>query len=56
MKKIFAPLLLVTLIMASCAILKKKEKLGCPGDATGKSQDEIRDASTKKKYKGGSKF
>lgn len=55
MKKI---LLSVTVIsfLCSCAILRKKEKYGCPNDARGKTQDEIRDAGTKSKYKGGKKF
>lgn len=42
--------------LCSCAIFRKKEKYGCPNDARGKSQDEIRDAGTKKKYKGGKKM
>lgn len=42
--------------LSSCAIFRKKEKYGCPNDASGKTQDEIRDASTKTKYKGGKKF
>ena len=42
--------------LCSCAIFRKKEKYGCPNDARGKSQDEIRDRSTKTRYKGGKKF
>jgi hypothetical protein len=55
MKKIFLPLTIIVLL-SSCAIFQKKEKLGCPGDATGKSQEQIRDEGAKKKYKGGKKF
>ena len=54
MKKI---LLLITIIFlfASCSIFRKKEKLGCPNDARGKSQEEIVAKSNKKKYRGGAK-
>ncbi len=55
MKKFFLPLAVIVLL-SSCAIFQKKEKLGCPGDATGKSQEQIRDEGAKKKYKGGKKF
>jgi hypothetical protein len=55
MKKLFLPIAFVVLL-SSCAIFQKKEKYGCPGDATGKSQEQIRDAAAKKKYKGGKKF
>ncbi len=55
MKKLFLPIAIIVLL-SSCAIFQKKEKYGCPGDATGKSQEQIRDAAAKKKYKGGKKF
>lgn len=55
MKKIILSVIAVS-FLCSCAIFRKKEKYGCPNDATGKSQDEIRDAGTKSKYKGGKKF
>jgi hypothetical protein len=55
MKKLFLPLAVIVLL-SSCAIFQKKEKYGCPNDARGKSQEEIRDAAAKKKYKGGTKF
>jgi hypothetical protein len=55
MKKLFLPLTLI-ILLSSCAIFQKKEKLGCPNDATGKSQEQIRDEGAKKKYKGGKKF
>ena len=55
MKKI---LLLITIIflLASCSIFHRKEKLGCPNDARGKSQEEILAKSNKKKFRGGKKF
>ena len=55
MKKLLLSLTLI-ILLSSCAIFQKKEKLGCPGDATGKSQEQIRDESAKKKYRGGKKF
>lgn len=55
MKKMLLTLTVIGLL-SSCFVFRKKEKYGCPNDARGKSQDEIRDASNKKKYKGGSKF
>jgi len=44
------------MLMSSCFIFRKKEKLGCPNDARGMSQEEIVQKANKKKYKGGSKF
>ncbi len=55
MKRIMLCLITIS-FLCSCAIFRKKEKYGCPNDATGKSQEEIRDAGTKTKYKGGKKF
>ena len=55
MKKIMLSLFVIS-FLCSCAIFRKKEKYGCPNDASGKSQEEIRDASTKTIYKGGKKF
>ena len=55
MKKII-PLFAAVLLLTSCAIFRKKEKYGCPNDARGKSQDEIRDKAAKGKFKGGSKM
>jgi uncharacterized protein YceK len=56
MKKLFLPLTVI-ILLSSCAIFRKKEeKLGCPNDARGKSQDQIVSDSNKKKYKGGKKF
>ncbi len=55
MKKIILSLVAIS-FLCSCAIFRKKERYGCPGDATGKSQEEIRDAGAKSKYKGGKKF
>ena len=55
MKKILLSVIAIS-FLCSCAIFRKKEKYGCPNDATGKSQDEIRDAIIKTKYKGGKKF
>jgi hypothetical protein len=46
----------VIILLTSCSIFRKKEKLGCPNDARGKSQEEIVAQSNKKKYKGGKKF
>jgi hypothetical protein len=47
---------LVIFLLSSCAIFRKKEKLGCPNDARGMSQEEIVAKSNKKKYKGGKKY
>ena len=55
MKKILLSVIALS-FLCSCAIFRKKEKYGCPNDATGKSQEEIRDAGAKSKYKGGKKF
>ena len=55
MKKIILCLIAISFLY-SCAIFRKKEKYGCPNDARGKTQEEIRDAGTKSKYKGGKKF
>jgi hypothetical protein len=55
MKKILLGVFVVSLL-SSCFIFRKKEKYGCPNDARNKSQEEIRDQSNKKKYKGGKKF
>ncbi len=55
MKKFFLAAT-VLFLLGSCAIFKKKEKYGCPNDATGKSQEQIVKDSNKKKYKGGKKF
>ena len=44
------------MLISSCFIFRKKEKLGCPNDARGMSQEEIVQKANKKKYKGGSKF
>ena len=55
MKRILLYVIAVS-FLCSCAILRKKEKYGCPNDANGKTQEEIRDRSTKTKYKGGKKF
>ncbi len=55
MKKILLPLTFI-ILLSSCAIFQKKEKLGCPNDARGKSQEEILSNSNKKKYKGGKKY
>ncbi len=55
MKKIILPLTFI-ILLSSCAIFQKKEKLGCPNDARGKSQEEILSNSNKKKYKGGKKY
>lgn len=56
MKKTILSLVLVSFLLSSCSVFRKKEKYGCPNDARGKSQDEIRDAGAKGKYKGGKKF
>ena len=55
MKRLVLSLIAIS-FLCSCAIFRKKEKYGCPNDARGKSQEEIRDRSTKTKYKGGKKF
>ena len=55
MKKILLYVIAIS-FLCSCAIFRKKEKYGCPNDARGKSQEEMRDAGTKTKYKGGKKF
>jgi hypothetical protein len=46
----------VIVLLTSCSIFRKKEKLGCPNDARNMSQEEIRDKSNKKKYKPGKKY
>jgi hypothetical protein len=46
----------VLVLLSSCAIFRKKEKLGCPNDARNMSQEEIVAKSNKKKYKGGKKY
>ena len=55
MKKIILCFVAIS-FLGSCSILRKKDKYGCANDARGKTQEEIRDASTKSKYKGGKKF
>ena len=55
MKKIYLSLTVIVLL-SSCAIFQKKEKYGCPSDATGKSQEQIVSDSNKKKYRGGKKY
>jgi uncharacterized protein YceK len=56
MRKILLPIAIL-ILLSSCAIFRKKEeKLGCPNDARGKSQEQIVSDSNKKKYKGGKKF
>ncbi len=55
MKKMTLALIALS-FLCSCAIFRKKEKYGCPNDARGKSQEEMRDAGAKTKYKGGKKF
>jgi hypothetical protein len=55
MKKILLAATVIILI-TSCSIFRRKEKLGCPNDARGKSQEEIVAQSNKKKYKPGKKY
>lgn len=55
MKKLLLAVFAVSLL-SGCFIFRKKEKYGCPGDASHKSQEEILKDSNKKKYKGGKKF
>ena len=55
MKKIWISVCLC-ILFCSCAIFKKKDKYGCPGDATGKSLEQAAHDANKKKYKGGNKF
>ena len=55
MKKILLAITVIILV-TSCSVFRKKEKLGCPNDARGKSQEEILANSNKKKYRGGKKF
>ncbi|MEQ1552532.1 MAG: hypothetical protein ABL929_00045 [Ferruginibacter sp.] len=55
MKKLLLPLCVI-ILFSSCSIFRKKEKLGCPNDARGKSQEQIVSDSNKKKYKGGKKL
>ena len=55
MKKIILYFIAIS-FLCSCVIYRKKEKYGCPNDATGKTQEELRDRGTKTKYKGGKKF
>jgi hypothetical protein len=45
----------IVFLLASCSIFRRKEKLGCPNDARGKSQEEIVAQSNKKKYRPGRK-
>ncbi len=54
--KFFLLAFLIIFTISSCAIFRKKEKYGCPNDATGKSQEQIVKDGNKKKYKGGKKF
>jgi hypothetical protein len=56
MKKTIFAVCIVSLMMSSCFIFRKKEKLGCPNDARNMSQDEIVEKANKKKYKGGHKL
>ena len=39
------------ILLSSCAVFRRKEKLGCPNDARGKSQEEILARSNKKKFR-----
>jgi hypothetical protein len=55
MKKIILATFVVYML-GGCFIFRKKEKLGCPNDARGLSQDEILLKDKKKKYKGGAKY
>ena len=55
MKKVMLCFFVIA-ILCSCAIFRKKDKYGCPNDARNKTQEQIRDAGTKMKYKGGKKF
>jgi hypothetical protein len=54
MKKILLATTVIILV-TSCSIFRRKEKLGCPNDARNMSQEEIRDKSNKKKYRPGRK-
>jgi hypothetical protein len=54
MKKLLLPFAAI-MLLSSCAIFQKKEKYGCPNDATGKTQEEIRDTK-RKKFKAPRKF
>jgi hypothetical protein len=50
MKKILLALS-VLVLLCSCSIFKRKEKLGCPNDARNMTQEQILKASNKKKFK-----
>ncbi len=56
MKKIIPAVVIVSLLMSSCFIFRKKEKYGCPNDARNMTEQEINDRANKKKYKGGNKY
>ncbi len=56
MKKTLLSVIVLGILLSSCSVFRKKEKYGCPNDARNKSQEEIRDAGAKGKYKGGNKM
>jgi hypothetical protein len=50
MKKLVIALSVI-MLLGSCSIFKRKEKLGCPNDARNMTQEQILKASNKKKFK-----
>jgi len=56
MKKFIPAVVLISMLMSSCAVFRKKEKYGCPADARNMSEQEINDRANKKKYRGGNKY
>lgn len=51
MKKIIPVVILVSLVLSSCSIFRKKEKYGCPNDARNMTEEQINAKANKKKFK-----
>lgn len=51
MKKIIPFVVVVSLLMSSCFIFRKKEKLGCPNDARNMTEEQINAKANKKKFR-----
>jgi hypothetical protein len=56
MKRIVPAVVIVSLVISSCFIFKKKEKYGCPSDARNMTEQEINARANKTKYRGGNKY
>lgn len=56
MKKIIPAVVLISMLLSSCFIFKKKEKYGCPNDASNMTEQQINDRANKHKYRGNTKL